>query len=271
MRELGALAFLPALAMTLGAQQPRYQFAARDTVRYQEITESRIELRPPRGPVAITSSHDAKIAASAERGDTIRAWYESLVLSSVGPQGESRPSTDAALRLPFRLVITPSGHVSTAAAPLFPAEVASITDLTRQFEDFFIALPSSALRPEAIWADTVTNSTVVSSPDSFESRHIRRYRVLRDTLVAGGIVAVLIAVEQEIAFHYRSPMKNAPVVIDTRLEGHETGTAVFAAASGRMLSRVRRGQLSGAQVLRGEGREMTVPMTYDYSSTLSAR
>ena len=44
---------------------------------------------------------------------------------------------------------------------------------------------------------------------------------------------------------------------------------MFAPASGRLVSRVRRGQLSGAQVLRGEGRELTVPMTYDYSSTLT--
>jgi len=43
---------------------------------------------------------------------------------------------------------------------------------------------------------------------------------------------------------------------------------VFAPAAARLVSRVRRGHLDGEQVLRGEGREVTVPMRYEYSSSL---
>ena len=100
------------------------------------------------------------------------------------------------------------------------------------------------------------------------ARHIRRYRALRDTVLAGGLAAIVIAFEQETTVRSSSPMQNAAVTIYTRLEGHEEGTAVFAPTAARLVSRVRRGHLEGEQMLRGEGREMTVPMLYEYSSSL---
>lgn len=266
---LVAVFALPALALELAAQQPSYRFSPNDTLKYQEITESHIELRPPRGPVAITARHDAKIALTAVRGDTVTAWYEELSLSSATPQGEKRPATTGALHLPFRLVLTRAGVVTTVSAPSFPPEISSGTDLTRQFEDFFISLPSSALRPSATWADTVESSTTASPGETYQSRHVRRYRVLRDTVLTGGVAAVVIAVEQDITVRSSSPMQNAPATIYTRLEGREEGTAVFATRAARLVSRVRRGHLDGEQVLKGEGRELTLPMSYDYSSSLA--
>jgi hypothetical protein len=263
-----AIAIFPALTMQLAAQQAGYRFPPNDTLKYHETTESRIELRPPRGVVTLTARHDAKIALATDRGDTVTAWYEELTLSSTSPQGDWRGSTSAALHLPFRLVLTRTGRVTTLSAPSFPPEIASHTDLTRQFEDFFISLPPSALRPSATWADTVETSTIDSPRETYQSRHIRRYRALRDTVLASGLAAMVIAFEQEITVRSSSPMKNAAVTIHTRLDGREEGTALFAPAAARLLSRVRRGHLDGEQVLKGEGREMTVPMVYDYSSSL---
>ncbi len=265
---LKPLAILPALTMQLAAQQASYRFPPRDTLKYHEITESRIELHPPRGAVTLTSRHDAKIALATDGGDTMTAWYEDLTLSSTTPQGERRPSTGAALHLPFRFVLTRAGQVTALTAPSFPPEIASQTDLTHQFEDFFISLPSSALRPRATWADTVESSTTGSPRDTYQARHIRRYRALRDTVLAGGVAAIVIAFEQEISVRSSSPMQNAAVTIYTRLEGHEEGTAVFAPTAARLVSRVRHGHLDGEQVLKREGREMTVPMLYEYSSSL---
>ena len=265
---LKPLAILPALTMQLAAQQASYRFPPRDTLKYHEITLSRIELRPARGPVTLTTRHDAKIALTTDRGDTVTAWYEELSLSSTSPQGERRPSTDGALHLPFRLALAHGGQVTALSAPSFPPEIASQSDLTHQFEDFFISLPASAIRPLASWADTLESSTAGSPRDTYQARHIRRYRALRDTVLAGGLAAIVIGFEQEITVRSSSPMQNAAVTIYTRLEGHEEGTAVFAPAAGRLLSRNRRGHLDGEQVLKGEGREVTVPMLYEYSSSL---
>jgi len=268
MNLLKSLAVVPALTLQLPAQQASYRFPPNDTARYHEITESRIELRPPRGTVILNTRHDAKIALATVRGDTVTAWYEELTLSSTSPQGEWHPSTSAALHLPFRLVFTRAGQVTTVSAPSFPPEIASRTDLDRQFEDFFISLPTSALRPQLTWTDTVENTTSGSPQDTFHIQHIRHYRALRDTVLADHVNAIVIAIEQEITLRSSSPMKNAPVTIFTRLEGREEGTVVFTPAAGRLLTRVRRGHLNGEQVLRGEGREMTVPMSFEYSSSL---
>ncbi len=265
---LKTLAVAPALTLQLAAQQASYRFSPNDTVRYHEVTEGRIELRPLRDTVILNTRHDAKIALATERGDTVTAWYEELTLSSNSPLGDWHPSTSAVLHLPFRLVFTRAGKVTTVSAPSFPPDIVSHTDLDRQFEDFFISLPMSALRPQTTWTDTVENTTSGSPQDTFHIQHIRHYRALRDTVLADHVKAIVIAIEQEITLRLSSPMKNAPVTIFTRLEGREEGTAVFAPAMARLLSRVRRGHLDGAQVLRGEGREMTVPMSFEYSSSL---
>jgi len=262
---------LSTVTLPLAAQQPGYRFSTNDTVRYREVTEGRIELRPTTDTVILKTRHDAKIALTAERGDTVTAWYEELALSSTSPEGEWHPSTSAALHQPFRLVFKPGGKVTTVSAPSFPAEIASHTELHREFEDFFISLPTSPLRARITWTDTVENTTSGSPQETFQSRHIRHYRVLRDTVLADHVKAILIAVEQEITLRSSSPMKNAPVTIFTRLEGREEGTAVFNPATRRLLTRVRRGHLNGEQVLRGESREMTVPLLFEYSSSLVTR
>ncbi len=268
MNILRSLAVVPVLSVQLTAQQASYRFSPNDTARYHEVTDGRIELRPPESAVVLKTGHDARIALAAAGGDTVTAWYEELTLSSITPEGEWHPSTSAILRLPFRLIFTRTGQVTTTSAPSFPPEIASGTDLDRQFEDFFISLPPSALRPKVTWTDTVESTTSGSPRDTFHIQHIRHYRALRDTVLANRVNAIVIAVEQEITLRSSSPMKNAPVTIFTRLEGREEGMAVFAPEAGRLITRVRRGQLNGEQVLRGANREMTVPMSFEYTSSI---
>lgn len=251
------------------SQQAQYRLTARDTLRYHELTESHIVLHPPGDSVVITSRHDATIALAAERGDTATAWYEQLTLTGTNPGGATRTNTDGALHLPFRLVVAPSGQATLVAAPAFPSEVAAQTDLSHQFEDCFITLPRDGLRPNATWADTIENSHAGSPRDTYQSRHIRRYRVLRDTVVSGRVAAVVIAVGQEMTLRATSPLETQPVTVLTQLRGTEEGTAVFAPTTGRLMLRVRRGHLEGEQTLQGQGRQMVVPIKYEYSSNLA--
>lgn len=252
------------------AQRPVYRLSVGDTLRYREITESTVELRTPQRPVTLTSQHDGVVVVVRERGDTAAAWYQQLTLSSASPFGEKRPNTESALRQPFRVVFKSNGAVTLISAPTFALEIAEQTDLSRQFDDFFISVPAVTLRPEAAWSDTLTSSKPAAGDgrEHSQSRHIRRFRVLRDTVVSGA-PAVVIAVDQEMEMQSSSPMKNQPVIIETRLQGKEQGFAVFAVRAGRLLSRERHGHLEGQQVLRGQAREMTVPMVYDYTSSLS--
>lgn len=268
MRLLHAIAVLPALVTPLAAQQATYRWSPKDTARYHEITEATMVLQLPARVVTINTRHDAVIALMREAGDTLTAWYEVLTLSRTGPQGESQTPTNGALHLPFRLAVTRSGRVTTVAAPTFPAEVATHADLTREFEDFFISLPTAALKPQAAWADTVLSSKAASPAETYESRHIRRYRVVRDTVIAGG-AAVVIALEQDVTLRSSGPIQNGVATVATHLEGSETGTAVFSPATGRFIARMRKGHLAGEQVFTGMGREITAPLTYDYTSSLA--
>jgi len=266
---IGAVLALAVTTTPAVLQQAQYRLTPRDTLRYQELTESHITLRPPGDSVAITSRHDATIAIAVERGDTATAWYEQLTLTGANPSGATHTNTDGTLHLPFRLVVAPSGQTTLVAAPAFPAEVAAQTDLSHQFEDYFITLPRTALRPNATWADTIENSHAGSPRDTYQSRHIRRYRVLRDTALAGGVAAVVIAVDQEMTVRSTSPLETQPVTVLTRLRGIEAGTAVFAPTTGRLMLRVRRGHLEGEQTLQGQGRQMVVPIRFEYSSNLA--
>lgn len=270
MRTFAAFAAGLLFANPIAAQRPVYRLSAGDTLRYREITESHVELRTPQRPVTITSQHDGTVVVVRERGDTALAWYQQLTLSSASPYGEKRPNTASALRQPFRLILKSNGAVTLVSAPTFAAEIAEQTDLSHQFDDFFISVPAAALRPAVAWSDTleVSRSAEGDGQEHSESRHIRRFRVLRDTVVAGA-PAVVIAVDQEMEIQSSSPMKNQPVTIETRLQGKEQGFAVFATRAGRLLARERRGHLEGQQVLRGQARDMTVPMVYDYTSSLS--
>lgn len=269
MRTMGIANAIPVLfvvTLPLGAQTS-YRFSQRDTLRYHEVTDTRIELHPPRGAVTVTTRHDATIALTTARADTVTAWYEALTLSSTGPQGEWRGSTSDVLRLPFRLVFTRAGHVTTLSAPSLPPDIASHTHLALEFEDFFICLPPAGLRPSTTWADTVEDSTGMPQ-DIYRSRHVRRYRALRDTLLTGGVTAIVIDVEQDITVRTSSMLQNSAATLNTRLEGHEEGTAVFAPRLGRLVSRLRRGHLEGEQTLVREGGRLTAPITFDYSSSL---
>jgi len=227
-----------------------------------------VQLRPPRGPVTITGQREATIAIVLTRGDTASAWYEQLTSSRTEPSGEHRLPMDSALHLPFTLLLAPGGRMTTLSAPVFPAEIARQTDLSHEFDDFFISLPDSALRPGRSWIDTVQNGIAGRPQDTYQSRHIRRFRVLGDTVVAA-MNGMVIDVEQTISIRSSSPMETQPATIGTELDGHEQGTAVFAPAANRLLSRVRHAHLEGQQVLQGQARRLTVPMTYDYASSLS--
>jgi hypothetical protein len=267
LRVLYAVAVLALVPDSTRAQQPRYRLTPRDTLRYHEVTEARSVMRLPQGLLNVATLHDATVALTGEAADTVRAWYERLALSQTGPTGERRPVTDSALRRPFRVTLPPNGRAATVTAPIFPDQVAQLTDLTHEFEDFFISLPVAALRPGAAWTDTIETTTSGRPQDSYESRRVRSFRVQRDTAI-GGTRAVVIAVEQQWSLRATSRVDGEPAVFMTRLVGPEEGTALFAPGAGRLLDRERRGRMEGEFTVEGPERRSAFPQTWEYTSRL---
>jgi hypothetical protein len=258
------------MTTTMPAQSSRVSYARNsDTLRYRERTDGHVVIALPQSPVQVRTEHDATIAVRFGTADTATAWYEALRLRQVGPGSTKQaPATDALLRQPFVLRFLSSGQMETYTVPALPRPIADITDLGHQFDDFFVTLPPAELVAGVTWADTLTQSRPTRPADTYVSRRIRRYRVDRDTVV-GGSAAVVIRVEQEMHLESTSQPDGQPgMTVGTVLEGREEGIVVFAPASGRLLSRERRGKLTGQFMVRGGSQPATFPQTYEYTSTL---
>jgi hypothetical protein len=262
---------LPAVACVRSAHaqaSAEYRIRVGDTLRYAERTDSRFRFETPAGQAELNSEHIATIAVTPSR-DTMLAWYESLLLRQQGPGPERQePNTEALLRQPFRLSISPRGVVKVLAFPSILREVASVTDLTRQFNDFFVTLPAQPLVAGATWTDTSTDTRPTKPRNKFSSRHVRSYQVERDTVVLG-VAAVVIRLDQQLRMQMSSPMEDREGTVESMLEGTEEGIAIFAPSTGTLLGRRRAGFLRGTySMLVGSARSQ-IPQRYEYTSTLS--
>ena len=251
----------PAAAQTVYAAGP-------DTLRFRDITRGEIRLTTPQGELPMRSEHDATVAVVRLRGDTARAWYEALTLGMTGPMGERRPATDAALRAPFTLRLDARGRTSLISAPTFPAGFEGVTDLSHQFDDFFVRLPSQPLRVGLAWSDTSTRTD--STAEKFTRWHaVAAYRVERDTVVEG-VPALVVSMRQQLQSRAEGPVPGQPVRAQTTMTGTDEGYFIFAPKPGRLIARRREGRLAGDLVMRGGAGDMTLKQTYTYSNALDA-
>lgn len=256
--------FVPA---SLDAQ---YVSEASDTLRYAEATNGMVEMSTPNGSVVVRSLHDAHIAVTFPGPGRAQAWYEALTVESSGPMGSARPGTSGITGQPYEFQFAPTGHVTGMKTPPMPPEIAEMTDLTRQF-DFFITVPTTELSIGAAWSDTVVNDQAGRESDKTFTRHVRSYVVERDTSI-GGVRALLIRINQTVELTTSSEVPEQNMTLSATLKGTDTGWALFAPTSGRMLERERHGSLKGEMLMEPAGMAaMRIPQTYTYDSRISLR
>lgn len=261
-----AALFIPVAAQAQNA--PQYRFVPGDTLRYSERTDGRVTIETPNGPANVSSEHVATIAIALVAGDTAHAWYESLLVRSLGPGAQRKePATQSLLHRAFALSVSNQGAIRLHAFPQIPEPITELTDLTRQFDDFFITLPATPLAPGVTWSDTLFSTRPTRPRDTFSSRNVRSYRVERDTLVAG-MAAVVIRLDQTMQLEASSPLEDG-VAVHSTLEGTETGTAIFAPAQGKLVARSRTGSMRGMFKMTSSSGRAEMPQSYDYTSTLS--
>lgn len=249
----------------------QYAASAADTLRYTEVTNGRVEMMMPNGTVVARSLHDAVVAVTFAREGIAQAWYDSLVVESSGPMGSTKPRTESLLKQPFEMQFAPTGHIAVIRAPAMPPEIAEMTDLTRQFDDFFITVPAGGISAGSAWADTVVNEESARDSDRTFSRHIRSYVVERDTIVAG-VPAVLIRVTQAVEINTSSNVPEENMTLSARLTGTDDGWALFAPSAGHMLERSRKGSLKGEMLMQPAGMAaIAIPQTYTYESRIQLR
>ena len=258
-----ALAVLAALLPSIAHAQ--YLRTPGDTLRYREVTRVVSEIAAPAGAMTIRTQHDARLALAFARGDTARAWYEALALRSTFPGGESVPETGALLGRTFVLTMDARGYVETLAVPEFPREVAEVTELTHQFNDFFIRLPAAPLRAGVEWSDTTRRETRTAAGRTLRTTRIGRYRVRGDTVVAG-VRGVAVATRMQNRIESTGPSPTPGMELNSAQEGEETGTFVF--GGGRLLARRREGALTGELEFRGGPQPVRLPQKMTYESTI---
>lgn len=245
-----------------------YRWSTGDTLRYSEMTQGRVEMQMPGGAVLVRSEHDARIAVAVATSDTLVAWYEHLRLLQEGPGPQTQsPVTTQLIGAHFTLAFDSHQPVRTATTPSIPAEIAALTDLTRQFDDFFITLPRIPLKVGVRWVDTVQTDRPGRPTDTFAGRSVRHYEVVRDTTIDRE-VAFLVAVSQDVTLNATSRVDEQQLTVTSALVGEDRGEAVFIPSEGRLHARTRAGKLAGSLTLVGPGGELTVPQSYEYVSTL---
>jgi len=266
LRTLLASAAALACALPVGAQTT--YSSARDTLRFRETTQLHMTLTMPQGEVPMTMEQSALISLVRMPGDSARAWFDSLAISAQGPQGEQRPSTDSALKRQFTLGLDTRGRVKNVHAPQWPANLQGVTDLSHQFDDFFLRLPAQPLKVGLAWSDTTSRTD--STADRF-TRWVRSadYRVERDTTV-GTTRALVVRMKQQMHATISAPVPGQQMRSDAQLSGEEDGYFVFAPATGRLIARRREGKMEGPVKASGAMGEMQMNQSITYTGTMDS-
>lgn len=252
--------------------QSAISLSATDTLVYREVTEGQVEVAAPEAQLVMETSHDAQIAYVRLTPDSAHAWYEALELRVAGSQGELRPPTEGALRQEFILRLDERGRVETLEAPVFPKSLEGVSDLTKQFHDFFMPGPGRPLAPGLSWTDSFMAVDTVGGDRVTNYQKQGRYRVVGDSLVRGQPVWIVSAdIDQEIRTEGPGPQPGVTAI--SILKGSDAGEFIVHKQQGHMLARRRTGSLSGE--LRYEGLPQTVvlpqKMTYTNSVDLLRR
>jgi hypothetical protein len=264
--RLPCLSLLLALAASAGAQTT-YDRTPGETLRYREVTEGATEVSSERGAGWIDTFHDATLAVTFGRGDSARAVYEALDLGLTTPRVEFDPDTDGALGLPFELAFPASGRVRLVSAPVFPDDVSDITDLTRQFDDFFLPLPAEPLAVGLTWTDSTRTASEGPDGEAEEDWSRGTYEVVADTVEGGRRVLLVEAVIEKGS---RSVGTDGELGLTTTHEmaGTERSVFAFAPDPGVLVWRDRTGRMAGRTTLAdGEGSDERA-VTYAYESTI---
>jgi hypothetical protein len=258
-----AAAMLVAGAVPAAAQSAYARTS--DTLRFREVTTMDMKMTTPQGEVPVSMEHDATIAVLLLPGDSARAWYETLRVGLTSPAGAQYPETGSVLKQPFRLKLDPRGRTELVSSPSFPESFQGISDLTYQFSDFFLRLPSTPLKVGLAWTDTLTRKTNTAEKTA-TINSIASYRVERDTVVAGE-PAFVISMRQQLSSESEGPVPGQPVRARATTTGSDEGVVIFS-RKGRMLSRQRTGTLSGGTTLTVEGGSMEIGQAVTFRNTI---
>ena len=245
------------------AQAPAYNTSPGDSMSYREVTETTIRLQTPQGNIAVQSAHDATITLRFIESGLAHASYTALTLN-MDMQGQSTsPDTDSILDVPYVLTFPANGRIETNETPDFPESIREITDLTQQFDDFFLVLPDALLTTGYAWTDSTSTETETIQ------RHIKtgQYEVVGDSVVVGIPVKVIAATLTSVI----TTTEDGPapgMTTTSELSGTEEGFFFFSPENGLFVGRIRTGLMTGEIRYEGGPQTMRLPQEMRYKSSI---
>ena len=239
--------------------------AVGDSVMYLEQTETHTVIERPSDTLLIQSSQTAVLHVVRTAPDTLQAFYEHLSLRFSTPSAERNIDTGALIGPRF-VLHEDDGRITTVSAPALPEEIRQLTDLRRQFDDFFLRTQGRTLAPGEEWVDSLDMSAAEGEAGT-DRRTVTRFRVRGDTAVygiAGRIVEYESAIEASL---HTAPTRDG--VLRSSLTGGENGFFVYSAERAVMLLRQRVGVLEGEITVEGNFETVHLPQAYTYQSRVA--
>ncbi len=256
-------------AQDSSAQSTEYRRSRADTLRYREVGETVNTMSGRGGDFAATNHHDALVAVAFGGADSAIAWFDSVALKSTSPRGTFEPNTGPVVGKPFHLLFDARGRVETLTTPTFPQSLTAITDLSTQFDDFFVRLPDAELEIGLAWADTVVRGDSASAESWSRFSSEWELHVARDTVV-DDMPAFVIVSYQILTTSSVGPVEGENLQLRSELSGEERSVVVFLPEAGRMLSRDDAGELRGTMEMTQGGSVVRLAHDYRYTNSIRA-
>jgi hypothetical protein len=247
-------------ASALHAQQ--YKRTPGDTLRYRETSRMTTSADGPTGAATINIESSGLIVITFLRGDSARVWYDSINAKIDSPMGDL--GGDLARQMvnqPFTLRFLPDGTVETVSAPSMQGPAGGMV-AQNAFHEWFPKLPAG-LAIGSAWQDTVKTEMSPMPELKVNATTLRRFRVARDSTVAGLRVFVI---ETTGTSETTSTGSMSGMNIVSTLKGEFTGTILYAPNPGIVVGRASLTKMEGVTEMSG-----AMSMTMPQRSTMDAR
>lgn len=136
------------------------------------------------GVRAPSDSTDPAVPVDSLPDVPLMAFYDSLALERLTPDGPFRPDTDGMLGGQFVGRLSPDGVWIGTQRPFVPNAVAEVSNVAATMDDFFPRLPAFALREGGRWRDA-SGAETERLADSLAADGTKLLRLMRRLTVRG--------------------------------------------------------------------------------------
>ena len=215
-----------------------YPSAMPAPVQYEmsDTTRSRIEAGPVGVIDVVLANRSLSRLEFAAAGDSTRVTitmteFSGTFSNSAAPAPVTASITD--ITSPAVVTLTPRGASTLSQRPQVTQQFRQVAGSDAVFRRFFMRLPARAVRPGAMWTDTVTSEETTDGLNSRTSDVIRS-TYLRDTTVAGQRMA-LISTTSQRSVDVNGSSQGVDIV--QKLAGTASGTALWDISRRLLVSR----------------------------------